>query len=264
MKGHARMPLRGKRIILTGGTGGIGRLVCQELVNAGANLTLISRRDRLPFSADLIQANLADRDELVSACDAAAAAKPDILINLAGIQHFGTLESESIEHLQRTILVNLVAPIALARAVLPHMRQSGSGQIVNVGSIMASIGCAHFVSYSSAKAGLKGFSEALRRELAGGGVAVTYIAPRAVGIGMTNAAVTRYARATGMTIDEPHLVARKIAGAVAARRKDVYFGFSERLLVALNAIFPRLIDAGVADKDRKVATLLPSHTTSLK
>ena len=80
---------------------------------------------------------------------------------------------------------------------------------------------------------------------------------------MTNAAVTRYARATGMTIDEPHLVARKITGAVAARRKDVYFGFSERLLVALNAIFPRLIDAGVADKDRKAATLLPSCTTGL-
>jgi len=257
------MPLKGKRIVMTGGTGGIGRFLCQELVNAGAGLTLISQRNQLPFSAELIQANLADPDELAAACGAAAAVRPDILINLAGLQHFGTLESESLEHLQRAIAVNLLAPIALARAVLPHMRHRSSGHIVNVGSIMASIGCAHFASYSSAKAGLKGFSEALRRELATSGIAVTYIAPRAVGAGMTTPAVTRYARAIGMTIDEPLQVARRIANAIAARRKDVYFGFSERLFVKLNALAPRLIDAGVAGKDRKAATLLPSHPTSL-
>jgi len=257
------MPLKGKRIVMTGGTGGIGRFLCQELVNAGAGLTLISQRNRLPFSAELIQANLSDPDELAAACGAAAAVRPDILINLAGLQHFGTLESESLEHLQRAIAVNLLAPIALARAVVPHMRHRRSGHIVNVGSIMASIGCAHFASYSSAKAGLKGFSEALRRELATSGIAVTYIAPRAVGAGMTTPAVRRYARATGMTIDEPLQVARRIASAIAARRKDVYFGFSERLFVTLNALAPRLIDAGVAGKDRKAATLLPSHPTSL-
>jgi short-subunit dehydrogenase len=257
------MPLKGKHIVLTGGTGGIGRLLCGELINAGAGLTIISQQSKLPVSARLIQANLADPDQLAQACAAAAAIEPDILINLAGVQHFGTVESESAEHLHSTIAVNLLAPIALSRAVLPRMRRKGFGQIVNIGSIMASLGCAHFVSYSSAKAGLKGFSEALRRELAGSGVAVTYIAPRAVGAGMTTAAVTGYARATGMTIDEPLQVARKIASAVAARRKDVYFGLSERLYVTLNALAPRLIDAGVASKDRKAAALLPSHPASL-
>jgi short-subunit dehydrogenase len=251
------MPLKGKRVALTGGTGGIGSLLCQELVNAGASLILISRRSQVRFSAELVRADLANSDDLASACSALTKVKPDILINLAGLQHFGSLEEESDEHLRRTIAVNLLAPIALTKAVIPHMRQQGSGQIVNIGSIMASIGCSNFVTYSSVKSGIKGFSEALRRELAGSGIVITYIAPRAVGTGMTNAAVTKYARANGMTIDDPFDVARKITAAIAGRRKDVYFGLSERLFVTLNGLAPRIIDAGLAAKNRKSASVLP-------
>ncbi|MGB9142050.1 MAG: SDR family NAD(P)-dependent oxidoreductase [Aestuariivirga sp.] len=252
------VPLKGKHILLTGGTGGIGRLVCQELINAGARLSLITQRNRLPFSANLIQANLAKREDLASACRTAADMKPDILVNLAGLQYFGKFEGETLEHLENGFAVNLVAPVALSKAVVPAMRSRGSGQIVNVGSIMGSIGCAHFVTYSSAKAGLKGFSEALRRELGGSGIAVTYIAPRAVGTGMLTEAVSRYARASGMAVDEPLAVARKIVSAITLRRKDVYFGLPERIYLTANALLPRLLDRAVAAGDRRgAAALLP-------
>ena len=81
-------------------------------------------------------------------------------------------------------MVNLVAPAALCCACLPFMKRRNSGQIVNIGSIFGSIPLAHFAAYSSAKSGLRAFSEALRRELADTKIAVTYIAPRAVRTGM--------------------------------------------------------------------------------
>lgn len=256
------MLLKGKRILLTGGAGGIGRLVCQNLINEGAELIVITQRNRLSFSARLVTANLANSADLARVCDIVAVEKPDILVNLAGIQHFGKFEDESLSHIQNGFAVNLIAPVALAAAAIPHMRRRGSGQIVNMGSIMGSIGCANFVTYSSAKGGMHRFSEALRRELAGSGVQVTYIAPRAVATGMTTDGVRRYAKATKMAIDEPVNVAAKIVTAIRLRRKEVYFGIPESIFVRVNAILPRVIDAAVAKSDRNAAHLISPDLTS--
>jgi hypothetical protein len=92
------------------------------------------------------------------------------------------------------------------------MKKRGSGQIVNIGSIFGSIPFAYFVSYSSAKAGLKALSEALRRELDGTGVTVTYVAPRAVKTPMNHGKVVELSKATRMAMDAPEAVAARIAG----------------------------------------------------
>ena len=138
------------------------------------------------------------------------------------------------------------------------MKRRNSGQIVNIGSIFGLIPFAHFASYSSAKAGLRALSEALRRELAGTQIVVTYVAPRAIQTGMLSSDMQQYAALIGMNVDAPERVADKVLKAIRRRRKEVYIGFPEGLFVRLNAVMPRLVDAAVASGDRKAAALFNS------
>jgi short-subunit dehydrogenase len=147
--------------------------------------------------------------------------------------------------LQRLVQLNLVVPLLLTRQVLPDMLARGSGRIVNVGSILGSIGFPWFAAYSASKFGLRGLSEALRRELQGSGVGVTYVAPRAVRTRLNSEAVYRMAQATGMQMDDPAWVAERIVAAIEDDAKDLYLGFPERLFARLNAFLPRLVDGGL-------------------
>jgi len=250
------MPLEGAKIVMTGGSGGIGRAVARELLSAGARLAIASRRSDPPAGCELIRADLSTPQGIDKAAGKIARQAPDILINMAGIQHFGPLEDETPEHLAQGFMVNLMAPVALTRTVLPLMKRRRSGQIVNVGSIFGSIPFAHFASYSAAKAGLAGFSQALRREVSGLGIAVTHIAPRAVKAGLTTPEVLRFAQLARITLDEPEAVAQRMARAIALRRKDVYIGFPESAFVCINALLPRLVDRALAPTDARARSHL--------
>lgn len=248
------MSFKDKDILVTGGSGGLGALICRRLSAAGARLTVLDRVDSAVAGVTL-------KHDLGTAAGIEAAAADigrrhwDILINLAGIQHFGPFERQSPEHLTTSYMVNLVAPVRLTQAVLPRMKAEGRGQIVNVGSIFGSINFAHFVTYSSAKAGLRGFSQALRRELSGTGVDVTYVAPRAVRTPLNSPAVMEFAKLTHMNMDEPEAIARRIVAAVLVRRRDVYLGFPESLFVRINALLPGLVDRALSANDRKAVAM---------
>jgi short-subunit dehydrogenase len=251
------MALFEKRIILTGGSGGLGQRVVAELLREGAGVTVMSRTwigggdNRVRHVA----VDLSTQDGIAEASTIVAGEQPDILINMAGVQYFGPAESQSFEDMHDSYMVNLVAPAALCSACLPAMKRRNSGQIANIGSIFGSIALAHFAAYSSAKAGLRAFSEALRRELAHTEVSVTYVAPRAARTPMLSPAIRKYADLTGMNVDPPEFVAKKIVTAIEQRKKDVYIGFPERFFVRLNAVMPRLVDAAVAGGDRKAMRL---------
>ncbi|TAK16394.1 MAG: SDR family NAD(P)-dependent oxidoreductase, partial [Rhizorhabdus sp.] len=180
-------------------------------------------------------------------------------LNLAGIQYFGPLRDQSLENLWAGYVINLVAPAMLTRSVLPGMRQRRAGRIVNIGSVFGAIPFAHFVSYSSAKAGLKGFSQALRRELSGSGVAVTHIAPRAVRTALNSEQVLALADITKMNMDPPELVADRIVSAMIKGERDVVIGFPESIFVRINAVAPGLVDRALAANDRKAATLFHAN-----
>jgi short-subunit dehydrogenase len=250
------MPLEGSRIALTGASGGLGRAVSQVLTEQGAKLLVVGRNAPDLEGCRFLRADLSHEQGIAQAAAALALETTDILVNLAGIQHFGLLESEPPEHMLATYMVDLIAPAMLTSAVLPGMKARRRGQIVNLGSIFGSIGYAHFVTYSSAKAGLRSFSEALRRELKGTPIAVTYIAPRAVDAGLSRGAVREFAKVSGMSLDDPRMVASRIVRAIAARRKDVYLGVPENVFVKLNAIMPRVVDAALARNDRKARGLI--------
>lgn len=248
------MPFRTKEILVTGGAGGLGRLICGELRAGGASVTVLDRVGT-PEADELLRHDLSTREGIEAAASAVGGRSWDVVVNLAGIQHFGPLETQTPDHLYASYLVNLVAPVRLAQAVLPRMKARGRGQIANVGSIFGSINFAHFVTYSSAKAGLRGFSQALRRELAGTGIDVTYVAPRAVRTALNTPAVLEFARVTHMNMDDPVKVAARIVGAIRERRRDVYLGFPESIFVRLNAVFPGLVDMALSTNDRKASRL---------
>jgi short-subunit dehydrogenase len=253
-----------KRVVFTGGTGGLGRHVVESLAREGAEVVVISRR-RPAVGLPRVRHASADLSEPSGIADAAAIVKreePDLLVNMAGIQYFGPAELQSFDDLQRSYMVNLIAPVALCQACLPIMKRRNSGHVVNVGSIVGSIAMANFASYASAKAGLRAFSEALRREVAGTSIAVTYIAPRAVRTAMLSPKIEKYAGLTGMNVDVPEDVAGKITAAISARKNEVFIGFPERLFVRLNAVLPGLVNVAVARGDRKAKVLFSEAATS--
>jgi len=249
------MPFKRKRIAITGGSGDIGRRIVSRLIEQGAEVTVFGRSPPEDPRAVHIACDLVRDEGLEAAAAALAASRWDVLINLAGMQYFGRFEDESAEHLGRTFALNLVAPVRLAQAVTPKMKCAGQGRIVNVGSIFGSINFAHFASYSSSKAGLRAFSQALRRELAGSGVEVTYVAPRAVETRFNSPKVRAFAQLTKMAMDDPDAVAGQILEAVSGRKREVYLGFPEAFFVRLNALLPHLVDQALAAKDRRVAQL---------
>lgn len=242
--------LEGKRIAMTGAAGGLGAPLTRLLQEAGASVVGIDRTE-CPACDSSIVVDLSADDELAQLADRLGRETPDILINIAGVMRFGLHESQPIDALALCYRVNLLVPSVLARAVAGPMRARGSGQIVNIGSVLGSIPYPWFAAYSSSKAGLAALSQGLRRELMGSGVAVTHVNPRAARTPFNNAQVNRFLEITGMKADEPAWVASRIADAIAGRRETVNIGAMERVYAALNALAPRLIDNGLAAQVRR-------------
>lgn len=248
------MKLQGKTVAITGGSGGIGSHITRLVTEAGGNPVIVDRA--APQAGEFIQGDLSTLPGISAAADALKQRRPDVLINLAGIQYFGFLEKQPAEHVALMFAINLVAPTLLSQAVIPGMRERGSGQIVNIGSVIGSIPFAHFVTYSSAKAGLKAFSQGLRRELAGSGIIVTHISPRAVKTALNDARVMKLAERTKMHMDTPEVVASRIIQAIESDAKDVVIGGPESVFTRINALFPGMVDKALLKNDRIAASIL--------
>lgn len=252
MKGHYLMRLDGKHVVITGGRGGIGRPLVALMRQAGAQVTTTGRSPATSVpSGGYICADMAAPDGLDLLCRELALDVPDILVNLAGINDFCAYAEQDVTRIEQMVRVNLLAPMMLARAVLPGMLARKSGQIVNIGSVVGAIGLPHFAAYAATKSGLRGFSEALRREVEGTGVHVTHIAPRAVKTEMNAGKVSELNARTGTAEDDPEVVARRILQAIQAKEANVTIGFPEKFFAKVNALFPGLVDGGLA-KNRRI------------
>ncbi|PKO25132.1 MAG: short chain dehydrogenase [Betaproteobacteria bacterium HGW-Betaproteobacteria-8] len=252
------MSLAGKRVLLTGATGGIGRHLALKLAAEGAELALVCYdAQKLKALADVISSRggkvsviVADFNHAHAAQGVAEAALlkmhgVDMLINNAGILDFVLFAQQSPERIAQMIQVNLTVPMQLIRALLPDFIARNSGQIVNIGSIFGSIGFPHYASYSATKFAMRGFSQALRRELAGNDIAVTYVAPRAVKTPINDAVATEMFKATGTNLDEPEFVAEKILQAIKRGNHDCYIGQPESFFAWLNGFLPSLVSLGL-------------------
>jgi short-subunit dehydrogenase len=249
------MDFKDTRILFIGAAGGIGSYMTEKLLLAGARVCLVGlfeeELQRLSESlGDLTEGACLIAADVTKAEDRARCMQKmgdnyggvDMLINLAGINAFARFEEQSEESIEKIMSVNAVAPMLMAHAVLPLMLVQRKGQIVNIGSTFGSIGFSCFTSYSTSKFALRGFSQALRRELVGSGVGVTYIAPRGVDTPLNPPAVYEMAKEVKMSFDQPGYVAEQILRAILEDRKEKYIGFPESLFARVNGIFPGLVD----------------------
>ncbi len=265
------MNLKNCRVLITGASGGIGRHIATELAQKGARLSLVSLRheELLEQQAMLKEAGYTDvhivSADLTTADGRQRAAEEtrntlggiDLLINNAGVVDFHEFSNQDPAMIDRIYQINLIAPIQMAREVLPGMLEQGSGKIVNVGSTFGSIGFAYFTAYSGSKFGLRGFSESLRREIDGSGVDLCYVAPRAVKTPANSDAVYHMAEATNMNMDEPDEVARFIVESIIKDKSNAYYGWPEKLFVRINALLPGLVDGALRKQNRVMAQFAP-------
>jgi short-subunit dehydrogenase len=261
------MKLRDKRILITGATGGIGQALTRELVAQGACVMLAGRSaaalrallaslacgsDRVTrVTADLTLAG--DRQRL---CDAARTWQGgiDMLINNAAISDFALLEDAEAWDIDLAIATNLVAPIELSRRLLPHLRTRAEADIVNIGSVFGHLGFAANSVYCASKFGLRGFSEALRRELADSTVRIRHFAPRATRTAINSAAVNAANAQLGVAMDSPEQVARTLVRWLQTSRSEGVLGWPEKLFARLNAILPRVVDRALRKQLAVIAT----------
>ena len=169
----------GRLAVVTGGTRGIGRAVAERLRDNGARVLVTGTRAAgpVPEGCEYRVADFEDEASTEAFADLLGRRRPQILVNNAGVtnpQPFGDVEAREFLRVHR---VNLVAPLALSRAVLPGMRATRWGRIVNVGSIWGVISKAHRATYSASKFGLAGMTAALAAEVAADGILANCVAP---------------------------------------------------------------------------------------
>ena len=250
------MQLKDARIVLTGASGGLGEALARQLAGAGAALLLTARDATrvaaipLPEGSEVerLAVDLTQPAGVAALAGAAHAFRANVLINNAGIGGFGLLESQDRATVDAILATNLAAPMHLTQALLPLLRAQPAAAIVNIGSAFGSIPFAGFAAYSAAKAGLRAFSQALRRELADAPVRVLHIAPRAIDTPLNPPAVVALNRALGSACDSPDTVAAQIVAMLQHGPDERHIGFPEGLFAWLNGIAPRLLDRGLAGK----------------
>lgn len=249
------MRLEGKAVLITGAGSGIGRALALEAAGRGADLILAGRRETaLRETAALLPGGarsvIAPGDVTAPETQAAlvraaseAFSRLDVLVNNAGTLSTGPLTAQDDGALAGMIRTNLFAPAVLTRDCLPLLRRS-RGCVVNIGSMFGDIGYPLFSVYSATKFGLRGLSDALRRELAAEGVGVIHVAPRATHTESASA-FAHLIEPFGMKMDRAERVARRTWNAVERGSRSVYPLGMELVFVLVQRLLPRVIDAGI-------------------
>jgi short-subunit dehydrogenase len=137
-------------------------------------------------------------------------------------------------------------PLLLTHALLPALRKAGDARILNMGSTFGNIGYPGYAPYCASKAGLRAFTEALRRELADTLLKVMYLAPRATQTTLNDERVVAMNKALGNAVDSPALVADAVADMIVRGNKNqLFIGWPEKLFARLNQLLPGIVDGAL-------------------
>jgi short-subunit dehydrogenase len=178
------MELAGRKALLTGATGGLGRAIAKALAGRGASVTLSARKTE---ALEVLAAELPGEGHRVLAADlaepgaaeklAAGAGAVDVLVANAGLPGAGWLTDFTPEQVSRAVRVNLEGPMLLSQALFPAMIEGGSGHLVFVASLAGKSASPLSSIYNATKFGLRGFALGLRQDLGPKGVGVSLVSP---------------------------------------------------------------------------------------
>jgi NAD(P)-dependent dehydrogenase (short-subunit alcohol dehydrogenase family) len=185
--------LRGKRCLITGAAGGIGRATALAAAERGAELHLTDIQPLEEVVAEVgrsggtvhtaVVADIADHDAVVALAEGAhdANGSVDVVMNIAGVSTWGPIEGLRHSDWQKMIDVNLIGPISVLECFVPPMIEAGrGGHVVNVSSAAGLFGLPWHAAYSASKFGLRGVSEVLRFDLRRHGIGVSLVCPGGV------------------------------------------------------------------------------------
>ncbi len=242
--------------VVTGAASGIGAALAAELGRRGARLVLLDRdADRLakvaaPLAAETVVVDLADAAAVVAAGERIRAAHPRVrlLVNNAGIALGGRFEQVTLDQYEEVVDVNFRAVVRLTHTLLPALRAEPGSHLVTVSSLFGLIAPAGQSAYAASKFAVRGFSEALRQELAGevgvttvhpGGIRTRIAESARVGAGVDPAEYERERKVWAALLSiPPERAAAQIAAAVEHRRPRVLIGGSARALDLLARLLP--------------------------
>lgn len=187
--------LTGKSALVTGASGGLGGAIAEALHGAGATVGLSGTRQapleelaaKLGSRAHVLPCNLSDADAVKALPGEAAQAMGslDILVNNAGITRDNLFMRLSDEDWQSVLDVNLTATMQLCRGAVRGMMKARWGRIINIGSVVGSIGNPGQANYAAAKAGVTGLTKAIAYEVATRGITANVVAPGFIETAMT-------------------------------------------------------------------------------
>jgi len=254
--------MKNTNILLTGATGGMGKAFSQRLFDQGANLVLIGRNSHKlqQRQAELLASNINARNSVeIFAVDLIEAEQRtrlinylatlpfdiNLLINNAGISQFSLFEQTIANEIERIIATNTIAPMQLTQALLPVLLKQPSAQIINIGSTFGSIGFPGYAAYCASKFALRGFSQALSRELADTNITVKYLSPRATKTSLISEKIAQLNTALNTATDSPELVAKELLLLIEQHKSERYIGWPEKLFVRLNALFPTIVSKSI-------------------
>lgn len=251
------MSLESKTALITGAGSGIGRELAIAAARRGLMLALCGRREAaLRETASLLPGTA---NHLILAADVTLPASRagivarltrdwahlDFLVNNAGLVQAGAIEATCDDELSALFAVNVLAPMALSRDLLPLLKAASPARIVNVGSMFGDIAYPMFTAYSASKFALRGFSNGLRRELRPYGVGVTYASPKATDTPAA-ARIGNLVKSLQPNLEQPRRVAEEIWSAAERGSNTVYPRGADRLFVFAERLFSGVVDAAVA------------------
>jgi len=256
-------PLKEQVVVITGASSGIGRETALQFADKGASVVLAARNEE---ALGEVAGQVRERggQALVVVTDVALWAQVarlaseaalrfgriDTWVNNAGISEYATFEDIPVSEMERIIQVNLLGTMYGVKAALPVLKRQGAGTIINVGSGLGVRSIPLQGTYCTSKHGVKGFTEALRMELAHDhpNIHATLILPAAINTPFYDNARSRMGvRPKAMPpIYEAGAVAEAIVFAACHPRRDVYVGSASKSLAVLESVAPALTDRVMA------------------
>jgi len=270
--------LSGRRCFITGAASGIGRATALACARRGADLYLTDiAAEGLEETAAAIRAaggrvsyaraaDLADHDAVVAMASEVHAAhgSMDVVMNVAGISIWGSIDRLDHDHWQRAIDVDLIGPISVLEAFVPPMIEAGrGGHVVNVSSAAGLLGLPWHAAYSAAKFGLRGVSEVLRFDLEPHGIGVSLVCPggvrtplvgtvEIVGVDNEDPEIRKLKRRFERHAVTPEHVAEKIVAGIEKNRYLVFTSADIRVAFWLQRWFPPAYEAIMRALNRRL------------
>jgi short-subunit dehydrogenase len=222
--GSQLVQISGSTVLLTGATGGLGHAIARALRARGAELIISGRRGEVlePLAGELSARSLVVDLSVPAEVERLAqdAGEVDILVANAALPAAGTLDSFSVEEIDRALDINLRAPIVLAHALSPGMVTRGKGHLLFMSSLAGKAATPATALYNASKYGLRGFASALRADLRASGVGVSAVFPGFIrDAGMFADAEVKLPPGVGTRT--PDDVARAVVGAIEHNRGEV-------------------------------------------